>query len=234
MKNSNAYARSNTGIVIYAFNTDAVDYVKIADRSASVARKTLNLPVTLITDKTANPEFDYDSVKLIDTPVDTYRLNSELKETVWRNRGRSTVYHHSPYDTTILIDSDYLILDDSLTKLLDLDMDYLVYDRVDSDTGIDRFMGATSIPFIWATVCVFRKTSLAEQFFDLVGRIERNYNYYRLLYNIREGNYRNDYAFTIADNVLNGYSKDKRRYIPWPMNLITKNISSVAVGSFVI
>jgi hypothetical protein len=63
--------------------------------------------------------------------------------------------------------------------------------------------------------------------FDLVGRIQRNYGYYRALYNIRERNYRNDYAFAIANIMLNGYAIDTANAIPWPMLTIEDRIESI-------
>ena len=88
-------------------------------------------------------------------------------------------------------------------------------------------MGETSLPYIWATVVIFNKTEKSRLFFDLIGRIQRNYRYYKRLYNIREGNYRNDYAFAIADNILNGYTPSLG--IPWTMLTIENTIESIEV-----
>jgi hypothetical protein len=76
-------------------------------------------------------------------------------------------------------------------------------------------------------VVLFRKTKRAELLFDLVAKIERNYNYYRALYNVREGNYRNDYAFAIANNILNGYNLNESQGIPWRMFTIEETIDQV-------
>jgi hypothetical protein len=65
--------------------------------------------------------------------------------------------------------------------------------------------------------------------FDLVARIERNYPYYCRLYNIRDTSYRNDYAFTIADNILNGYCQDTENYLPWPMISVANPIDSLTL-----
>ena len=92
-------------------------------------------------------------------------------------------YELSPYEETILIDSDYLILDDSLLKLFATNFDYRLmhYNRTPSGPSLEM-MGNTSLPFVWATIVLFRKTLRAKLFFSLVGRIQRNYNYYRMLY----------------------------------------------------
>ena len=61
----------------------------------------------------------------------------------------------------------------------------------------------------------------------MVGRIQRNYPYYRALYNIREGNYRNDYAFAIANCILSGYNLNEDQGIPWSMFTIEKKINHI-------
>jgi hypothetical protein len=67
-------------------------------------------------------------------------------------------------------------------------------------------MGENSLPYVWATVFAFRKTPKSKMYFEMIGRIQRNYNYYRALFNIQERIFRNDFAFAIADVILNGYS----------------------------
>ena len=88
-------------------------------------------------------------------------------------------------------------------------------------------MGETSLPYVWATVVLFRKTERAKLFFNLIGRIQRNYRYYRALYNIREGNYRNDYAFAIANCILSGYTLNEGQGIPWRMLTVDQKIERI-------
>ena len=90
-------------------------------------------------------------------------------------------------------------------------------------------MGETSVPFIWATIVLFRKTVRAKLFFNLVGRIQRNYGYYCTLYNVREKNYRNDYAFSMANIILNGYSINEDFGIPWNMFTINNKIDTITL-----
>jgi len=58
-------------------------------------------------------------------------------------------------------------------------------------------------------VFAFRKTPKSKMYFEMIGRIQRNYHYYCSLFNIQERIFRNDYAFAIADIILNGYSVEK-------------------------
>ena len=127
-----------------------------------------------------------------------------------------------------MLDTDYLVFDQNLLKLFETEFDYRLMHHNRNDQGPEyEMMGETSLPFVWATVVLFRKSERARLFFDLVGRIQRNYNYYRALYNIRERNYRNDYAFAIANIIINGYTIDEAHNIPWPMYTIEDRIEDL-------
>jgi hypothetical protein len=90
-------------------------------------------------------------------------------------------------------------------------------------------MGPISLPMVWATVVLFRKTEISRMYFDLIGRIQRNYGYYRALYGIRDSNFRNDHAFSIANIVLNGHAVDPAISVPWPMTTIEPNIENIEI-----
>jgi hypothetical protein len=225
--NLNESAKSR-GVVVFAFNTETVDYVRIADNTSRLIAHSLNLPVTIITDIDSEPKFAYDNIIRIDPQGETTRQDLNNNTVVWRNIGRYLAYELSPYNETILIDTDYLVLDNSLLKLFDTEFDYrLMHHNYSPGEPISESMGETSLPFIWATVVLFRKCERTRLFFNLVGRVQRNYGYYRMLYNIRERNYRNDYAFAIANNIINGYSLNEDQGIPWPMFTIEKKINKI-------
>jgi hypothetical protein len=217
------YAKSR-GVVVFAFNTD-VDYVAIADRTSRLIDHYLDLPVTLVTDMDSKPTFDYDKIVRVESSSGNVRHSTDSQTTTWKNLGRYMAYELSPYNETILLDTDYLVLDDSLLKLFATDFDYRLMHHNRTPLGASyEEMGETSLPFVWATVVLFRRTERTKLLFNLVGRIQRNYSYYRALYNIREGNYRNDYAFAIANCILSGYSLNEDQSIPWSMFTVEKQI----------
>lgn len=221
MNNSKRLEKSK-GVVVFAFNTH-VDYVAIADETSKLIQHNLKLPVTLVTDHDSRPKFAYDRVIRVDPQGSTYRTEDSTVQ--WRNFGRYLAYELSPYDETIVLDTDYLVLDDSLLKLFETDWDYkLMHHNSDENGASYEMMGETSLPYIWATVVLFRKSARAQMLFELVGKIQRNYKYYRLLYNIREGNYRNDYAFAIANIILSGYNINESQGIPWKMFTLNNKI----------
>ena len=195
MSNSNKSVKSR-GIVAFAYNTSTTNYEAIAHQTLSVASCRLGLPYTLITEDT------------VPCTVDNNRYDIDLEQFVqWRNQGRYLAYKLSPYDETIVIDVDYLVLDQNLLEIFKQPWDYLLQRNSHALTqSWPTTMGPNSLPYIWATVFAFRKTARAEQFFKLVERVQKNYSYYRLLFNMQERNYRNDYAFAVADTILNGYT----------------------------
>lgn len=232
MKNLKKFEKSR-GIVVFALNSETVDYVKIADQTSKLARHYLKLPITLITDSDATPMYHYDKIIKIEQESNNlnYNLNLEGKQIIWYNFGRYLVYKLTPYDETILLDTDYLILDNSLLTLWNTDFDYkLMHHNNNLEGKPYHLMGVTSVPYVWATVVLFRKSLVSKIFFDLVEKIQRNYQYYRKLYNIRERNFRNDYAFAIANIVLNGYDLIESQGIPWPMQTINHAIDSIRVN----
>jgi hypothetical protein len=205
------------GVLLFAFNTDQVDYVKIAEQSARLINHALNLPVTIISDSDVDNQFKN---------VRTGYANG----TTWRNGDRYRAYELSPYDETVLLDTDYLMLDDSLLKILDTTVDYrLMHYNQSPRQSMTGNMGEMSLDYVWATAITFNRTDKTKMLFDLVGRIQRNYSYYRKLYNLRERNFRNDYAFAIANNILNGYTTDRSQSIPWSMLTLDQPITSIEV-----
>lgn len=228
MKNLKQNAESK-GVVLFAFNTDTVDYINIADNCAKLIAKHLKLPVTLITDATAKPEFAYDRVIKVDYHGVNQRTDVVTRKQVqWKNFGRYTVYEHSPYDHTLMLDTDYLVLDDSLLKLFDQSYDYRIMGHSDDfNKTMTSRMGNVSLPYLWATVMLFRKSPRSECFFSLVGKIQRNWGYYRSLFNVDGSQYRNDFAFAMADIILNGYSLHKPNTIPWNMLTVAGEVTKL-------
>ena len=218
MKNSKKYAKSR-GILAFAHNTNTTDYVAIATQTLEIASQVLELPYTLITEvddnKFINSRYDIDTNTFVQ----------------WRNYGRHLAYNLTPYEETLVIDADYIVLDKNLLSIFEASWDYLLQRQSHAlTTTWPESMGTNSLPYVWATVFAFRKTNLAEEFFKLVDRIHSNYSYYSALFNIRERNYRNDYAFAIADIILNGYVLDNKS-IPGSMLAVDQPIESIEINT---
>ena len=210
------------GAVIFAQNNAQVDYIKLAIFSAKQVIKYLNIPVTLITD---NPDWlnnTYpDDVEIFDKVIVTNSYQSQTKKFYdgslsfkkfeWKNFTRSQVYELTPYDKTLVLDSDYIINSSILKSAFDRDADFQIYQHSFDIAGwrdkkpFTR-LNSYSIPFYWATVFVFEKNTISQAFFDLISYIKENWQYFRMLYNIDSMAFRNDFAFSIAIHIMNGKS----------------------------
>jgi hypothetical protein len=208
-----------TGAIIFAQNNTTIDYVKMAVFAAERIRKYLDIPVSIITDSgdwlaKAYPAHTFD--KVIPIPVAKYTQSKPFRDGAlaykmldWRNQSRHMIYDLTPYDRTIVFDSDYIINSSLLKSAIDNDHDFQIYRKSFSlapDVPRSEFerLNQYSIPFYWATVFVFNKTPVNSAFFDLVSYVKENYTYFRVLYNIESTTFRNDLAFSIAINIMNG------------------------------
>jgi hypothetical protein len=53
--------------------------------------------------------------------------------------------------------------------------------------------------------------------------VQKNFDHYSNLHGFVAGTYRNDYALTLALNIVNGHSKNKQDIIPWNLVHVGKN-----------
>jgi hypothetical protein len=203
------------GILIFAFNNSEIDYVSIAAYAAKQAKKFLNLPVSIVTNQSSYVQDKFSEVfdKVIlfnDTSTQVKRFyngSDSYKSAVWHNASRSNCYDFTPYDETLVIDSDFIINSDFLKYCWTQPNDFLIYDNsLDlaswRDTSEFDYISQYSIKFYWATVFFFRKNKKTELFFNLVEYIKNNWNYYQRLYQLPSLKFRNDHAFSIAINIL--------------------------------
>lgn len=207
-----------TGAIIFAHNNPSIDYVKFAVFAAKRVQKFLNIPVSIITDdakwlKTNYPNHTFDQIIEVpptqSQPRFFYDGSLSKKQLEWKNLSRTKIYDLSPYNKTLVLDSDYILNSDILKTALDNDYDFQIYRQSldlapDRDPGAFKRINVYSIPFYWATVFIFQKNTITKAFFDLVEYIKLNWIYFRTLYNIEAPAYRNDVAFSIAIHIMNG------------------------------
>ena len=195
-------------MLAFANNTATTDYVGMAEKTMRMASNRLGIPYTIITSEQqyANKRIDVDTKATVE----------------WHNLGRWQAYQQSPYDETILLDADYLVLTDRLLQLFESPADYLLcHENTLLETQHPQHHNWLSP--IWATVLFFRKSAKSEMLFEMSQRIQHNYQYYRHVFNVQERNFRNDYAFSIADLVINGHQRLPQHRMPW--GIVTADIA---------
>ena len=215
-----------TGVLLYCFDTPETNYHKLAERCVAQIKKHLQLEITIVTDIFTYKKFkpmgmiNYKLVKAETTNSRSYRG----KKIAWYNKERALAYEHSPYDTTILMDCDYFVFSKTLLELCETKFDIMLHDKVNDLTGKDMILGnnESSLPLVWATVTLFRKSEKTKRIFDLIKHIQEYYVHYKNLYRIKFPNYRNDYAFAIALHQLNLGDT-----IPTPMSMLADSVDVI-------
>ena len=210
----------SAGVLIYCFNSEQVQYHRTTNFCIELIKKNLSLPVTVVTNSATKQHINgADSLVVIENQKNNQRFYKD-KTIPWYNLERSSSYDHSPYDTTILLDSDYFVYTKNLLELIDSGYEFLLHNRVHDLTGRGRFEynNSSMISLVWATVTVFKKTQRAKKIFDMIKHIQQNYSYFCKLYRIDFANFRNDYAFAMALNQIDGFNQ--QYFMPTAMSMI--------------
>lgn len=214
------------GVLIYAHNNSEIDYLKIACANALMVRKNLGVPVTLVTDegtiswgkKALGEEFinscfekiiEVNRDYMFQNPRNFSDTSFSSKPLLFYNCNHWEAYELSPYDETLFIDCDYLIMSPALNNCWgsnnDVMIDSRIYSPARDKAPYTKYIDAFGIKQYWATVIYFKKTDFAEFLFSTVRHVQENYRYYKDLYLMSNGMFRNDNAFSIAIHTLNGY-----------------------------
>jgi len=232
----------NKGIILFAHNSKEVDYSVLSIIAGGLAKKNLDLPVSLITD-ISTIEWMKESkiysiaLSVFDKIIETQRPREfnhrilrdgvESKKIPFINQNRSSVWHLSPYDKTLLIDTDYLIFEDVFKSYWQLNLPFMISDSIKLVNGkigvLDRWISDIAPRLFWATTLMFDKSDESKIYFDLVDHIRENYRYYADIYQYRHEVYRNDIAFSISKHIVEGFKEDLSNSLPYILSLTDKD-----------
>ena len=221
---------NSRGILMFAHNNDEIDYFRLAVVNALLIQKHLGIKdITVVTDSHslsyAQEQMGEDTInKAINNIVlnekdrnfkraniRVYKDTSHTaKNLSFYNVNRCDAYDISPYDETILIDADYLILSNTLNQcwghneelMMNWKWQDVMFER--KFDSLDR-LNDLGITMYWATVVYFRKTPYVESFFNTVKHVKDNSQFYRDLYQWKGKLYRNDYSFSVAAHTMSGF-----------------------------
>ena len=138
---------SKKGFLLHAFQSNQIDYIKLAVCCAlSIKTNLKHNNVTLLTDKNYNaylrksiPE------EIINKAFDRIILSKEKfltskrthHDSPWttfkadfNNKNRSLSYYYTQYDETILLDTDYIVMNDSFDYIWENNDDILINKKV--------------------------------------------------------------------------------------------------------
>lgn len=245
---------NSRGIMMFAHNNVEIDYIALAYVNALLIQKNLGLTndqITVVTDSYSldhaketigikklrkafkniilsekDQKFKYANIRVYKDTSHT------VKELQFYNVNRCDAYDLSPYEETIVIDADYLVLSNKLNEcwghnnelMMNWEWQDLMSER--QFDGLDR-VSPTGITMYWATVVYFRKSDYAETFFEFVKHVKDNREYYKELYKWPGKLYRNDYSFSIAAHMISGFQDKGVTQLPFKLykTFDTDNIS---------
>lgn len=243
---------TSKGCLLFAHNNSEVDYSKLAILSASLVKKYLDIPSTLVTDifthnwmiesgliDTANNVFEKIIVIEFSNTGNTRVLHDgqDKKIVPFTNSTRASAYELSPYDHTLLIDSDFLIFSNTLNQYWDLPGAVKIapyasdINHTDRLGYHDKFISDTGVHLYWATTVMFDKSKESKMFFDLVETIRENYRHFADLYMFNNKQFRNDIAFSIAKHIFDGFSTNFDTTLPPLLTVLDTDILNSVEGN---
>lgn len=240
MKNTNA-TLNDVGFLLYNIPTPTVDYTKIATICVRHLKYHMpNIPVAVCGEavEDADIHIAIDDVKLNQR---TYVHKSQTHRETWYNLTRDRSLDITPFERTVLLDSDYIVQSNQLELLLKCNSPLMMYDtiyNIKEDLVETEYLGNTAIPLKWATVLAFDHSDVSHELFALWQKVLANYKYYELLYGWRgDGTVWNDKAITIAHQQITNYNPASKQYIiPWhhPFASFSCNVEHVGLDKIVL
>tara|TARA_R110002074_G_scaffold35457_3_gene96773 strand:- start:19427 stop:20263 length:837 start_codon:yes stop_codon:yes gene_type:complete len=218
--------KKTNGILLFAKNNKDFNYIKQAQVSAMLAKHYLNVPVAIVTsvDECSEDLSMFDVVidwkaKVEEINLRPMYVDGKFKPVQWHNLDRLTAYELSPFDETILIDTDYLIQNDVLNTVwgniepmlmnthtrIPAKHQQHVYELVVQD-GFSKVH--------WFTVMYFRKCQTTEDWFNVAKYVRENYDFYKNTFRIPYQYFRNDITAAIASHLIGGFRDDYIKPLP--------------------
>ena len=130
----------------------------------------------------------------------------------------------------MVLDVDYIVNSDKLLKLFTLPTDFACHDKTSfimQPKLPQEILSSYSFNTLWASVIIFKKTQRVKQIFECLEMVQNNFEHYSEIHHFISPTYRNDYALTIALNIVNGHLRQKSDLIPWNLLHVGKNTKIV-------
>lgn len=211
------------GVVLTAYmaRNPGVPYADLAVLAASLIQRQIGpIAITLFTDSEARDHLrkhEYRFSTLFQEiiadddpqPVNLRRFpGTDHTPTQFNNGTRSSLYHRVAYDEMILMDTDFLLYEDSLKQVWGSHHPIRINNKISSilypESPVVSRLGDLTIPLYWATVGYYRRCAETDRFFALVDYARANYEWFSRVYRFSAHLYRNDYTFSIAAHLLGG------------------------------
>ena len=166
------------GIVVLAQNNETDNYIEQAALLAMSLLTYNNTNISLITDDEVPEEYVNLFDKIIPIPFGDSAEDSE-----WKVENRWKIYHASPYDETIVMDTDMLVLQN-----IDVWWDFLSNYEVFYTSNVLTYRGETAntsyyrktfidndLPNLFCGLHYFKKSDFAQQFYTWLELVVNNW-----------------------------------------------------------
>lgn len=167
------------GIVLLAQNNDIHNYVEQAVALAMSVKKFNNVPVSIITNDEVPAEFVKYFDKILPIEWGDMAFNSN-----WKVENRWKVYHQSPYNETIVMDTDMLVLK-NIDNLWKFYSNYDLFFTTNPVTYRNEPITSTyyrqmfidnNLPNIYSALYYFKKSKTAYNFFTYLELVIKNFD----------------------------------------------------------
>ena len=210
-----------------AMNNPKVDYLKQAYYSAKRLYELTGLKSAVVTDGEGYIRRVFEDYKKYIDVINSRTITIDRKNTQRRyydghhsykmlpfqNEFRVAAFDVSPYDETLLIDTDILWNNKDIFKVFDDAYlnDFALYKKcvpLNPSVDYDEFMtiNHAGIDFYWATCVYFKKTDRVKKYFDTVKHLYDNWDYFSVAFDLRRKVFRNDYLFSLALHYMNDFT----------------------------
>lgn len=156
------------GILVIAQNNKTTDYVEQACALAMSLQIHNNTPISIITNNVVPTQYTSLFDNIIPIP-----FTDEAQETNWKIENRWKLYHASPYDETIVMDTDMLVLQ-NIDTWWDFLSNYELFfvsnvlnyrgERADTSYYRKTFI-ENNLPNLFSGLHYFKKCDFSQQFY---------------------------------------------------------------------
>lgn len=188
------------GFVVLAQNTKDINYVEQAYALALSLKKTQKInSISLVTNDVVLEKYKLVFDKIIPIPFNDQASNSE-----WKVENRWKLYHASPYDETIVLDVDMLVLNDlslcwNFVRSKDLFFTSVVKNYKGQEiikSPYRKMFTENDLPNIYTGMFYFKKSDFSLTFFKLLEYI--SYNWQRFFYEIAPNHLQDFFSMDVA------------------------------------
>jgi hypothetical protein len=209
------------GVVFYAKNNGFFDYIAQAEVAALLVKHFMDVPVALICDKSETPDTDrFDEIINIDFDAGNIRRYEDGKHHDYFNINRLDVFDITPFDETLVLDTDYLVQNRALDSIWGCSETMLMNSKARQATQwpeglLNTVLGIGYPNMYWFTACYFKKHNpFVKEFYELAKEVQQNYKYYASVYGVGSKLVRNDYIMTITAHIIGGAAHNFIKPLP--------------------